>query len=274
MKTLTLVILVLTIGLAACDGATNETAGPEADEVVTTEETAPESLERMGMGPGSSMMERHHAPIPSDYAGLANPVLADSESLDRGEIAFTANCATCHGDGGMGDGPTSEALEPGPAAIAHTSQMMGDDYLFYRISEGGAFEPFNSSMPGWKGVLGEQARWDVINYVRALGSGQVTPGQSMGGMTFDPELEAIKHEQMTIQGVEQGIITQDEADTFLEVHAELDILMAVEMGRMGGMDDVQATMLGQLVDSGKITKAQADIFAEVHEKLAASGLME
>ena len=96
----------------------------------------------------------------------------------------------------------------------------------------------------------------------------------MGGVTFDPELEAIKHEQMTVQGVEQGIITQDEADTFLEVHAGLDVLMAAEMGRMGGMDDVQATMLGQLIDSGKITKAQADIFAEVHEKLAASGLME
>ena len=72
----------------------------------------------------------------------------------------------------MGDGPTGETLDLPPAAIAHTSQMMGDDYLYYRVSEGGAAEPFISSMPAWKGVLDEEARWDVINYVRALDGGE------------------------------------------------------------------------------------------------------
>lgn len=58
-----------------------------------------------GMGPGmggNGMMERHHAEIPAEYAGLTNPIPADKESLERGSELYTVNCASCHGDGGMG----------------------------------------------------------------------------------------------------------------------------------------------------------------------------
>ena len=136
----------------------------------------------------------------------------------------------------VGDGPGGAALDPPPTAIAPASQMMGDAYLFYRISEGGAFAPFNSAMPSWKTALEEEERWDVINYVRALGSGQIEPGRRMGGMMFDPEVEALKHEKMTKEGVELGIITQEQADTFIEVHALLDTLMYGEIDRQGSMD--------------------------------------
>jgi len=179
-----LVIMILMLGLAACSGTTSEETASSEQEVTIVETATSEAPSRMGMGPGSGMMERHRAPVPSEYAGLANPVPADDESLARGSELYSANCATCHGDGGMGDGPAGVALDPAPAAIAHTSQMMGDDYLFYRISEGGAFEPFNSSMIAWKSVLDEESRWDVISYVRALGSGQVMPGQRMGGLAL------------------------------------------------------------------------------------------
>ena len=79
---------------------------------------------RMGgmMGMGNDMMARHMAPIPQEYA--------DEASLVRGKETYTLLCASCHGDGGMGDGPAGAALDPVPAPIAHTSQMMGDDYLF------------------------------------------------------------------------------------------------------------------------------------------------
>lgn len=229
----------------------------------------------MGMGRSSGMMERHQAPIPEDYAGLASPVEATEASLERGGELFVTYCATCHGDGGMGDGPTGAQLEPVPAPIAQTSQMMGDDYLFWRISEGGAMAPFNSAMPAWKGVLDEEQRWDVINYVRALGAGTVTPRAMMGGAMFDPAAEQEQLTAMMDTAVEQNVITQVEADTFMEVHAAIDGLMARGVSRAAGnMAAMEQAMLNQLVNSGSITDEQATIFNEVHDKLIEAGLMQ
>ena len=96
----------------------------------------------------------------------------------------------------MGDGPAGSALNPAPAAVAHTSQMMADDYLFWRLSEGGI--PFDTSMPPWK-VLDEQARWDMVNYMRALGAGTVNPASGMGGETYDPAVQAAQQAEILAQ---------------------------------------------------------------------------
>ena len=42
---------------------------------------ASNSERHQGMGPGSRMMNRHHAQVPEAFAGLTNPVAADDESL-------------------------------------------------------------------------------------------------------------------------------------------------------------------------------------------------
>jgi len=92
----------------------------------------------MGMGgPPAGMRERHQAPIPAEYQGKTNPIPADEASLARGEEIYAQQCATCHGDGGMGDGPAGQGLDPAPAPVAHASQMLSDSYLFWRINEGG-----------------------------------------------------------------------------------------------------------------------------------------
>lgn len=109
---------------------------------------------------------RHHTPIPSQYAGISDPASADEESIARGAAVYAANCASCHGDRGMGDGPAGAALDPAPAALATSISTVADDYLFWRISEGSG--PFNSSMPAWKAALDEQSRWDVIHFLRSL----------------------------------------------------------------------------------------------------------
>jgi mono/diheme cytochrome c family protein len=179
----------------------------------------------LGMGAGGSgMMTRHHAEIPDEYAGMTNPVPADEASLERGATLYATNCASCHGDGGMGDGPAGSALDPAPAPVAHSSQMVADDYLFWRISEGGT--PFNTSMPPWK-VLDEQARWDMVNYMRALGAGTVKPASGMGGQAYDPDVQATQQAEILAQAVEQGVVTQEEANTFKLAHD------AVEQYRSG-----------------------------------------
>ena len=231
----------------------------------------------MGMGPGSGMMARHRATIPEAYAGLTNPVPADEDSLLRGRDIYEQYCSTCHGEGGMGDGPAGVQLDPAPAPIAHTSRMLGDDYLFWRISEDGAHEPFSSAMPRWQDVLDDADRWDVINYVRALGSGQalLRPGPGAGA-TFDPAAEALRHEQIATEGVDQGVISQVEADAFVAVHAELDSLLAAETaGNMSGdMDMRQQEMLTKLVAAGTITQESAELFNAAHDKLINAGIMQ
>lgn len=269
MKRMILLFFSFIIGLTACGPAESvEETEPEATAV-------PAEPTRAGTGPNSSMRDRHHAPIPEEYADLINPVASDEESLARGGVIYVERCATCHGDGGMGDGPTSVALDPAPVAIAHTSQMMGDSYLFYRISEGGLFPPFNSTMPAWKEILDEQARWDVINYVRALGSGEAAPQGPNRGAAYDPAEEAAKHAAMVTEGVAQELFTQTEGDTFLAVHALLDVLLVADDGTArDNMDSRQTIFLQQLVGEGQISQTDADTFTAVHDTLMAAGLME
>ncbi len=268
-----ILILLLAIALSAC-GSTAGTEPALADTESPTIEPVAVGNGPMGMGGG--MMARHHAAIPEEYAGLSNPIAADDDSLARGMEIYATNCASCHGDGGMGDGPAGTGLDPVPAAIAHTSQMLGDDYLYWRVSDGGTMEPFNSSMIAWKGVLDEQARWDVINYVQALGSGAVMPGQNMGGAAFDPAVQAANQAQMLADGVEQGVITEAEAAVFDSAHEKVDGQMTQMRGEgaSGGMDEMMGDILDSLVASGELTQEQADTFLSVHDRLGESGLMQ
>lgn len=87
-------------------------------------------------------------------------------SVVNGKRLYADNgCPVCHGPSGYGDGPSAEQLRPRPAdltaphANAHTA---GD--LFWWISYGVK----QSAMPGFSEKLGEEDRWDLINFLRAL----------------------------------------------------------------------------------------------------------
>ena len=250
----TLLLAFITLFLTACGAQGNEPGS--------------------GMGTkNDGMMTRHHAKIPAEYAGLTNPIPADAASLERGAALYATNCASCHGDGGMGDGPAGTALDPAPAPVAHTSQMMADDYLFWRISEGGV--PFATTMPAWK-VLDEQARWDMVNYMRALGSGTVSPAVGMGGEAYDPEVQAARQAEILAEAVKQGVVTQEEADLFQLVHDAVEKYRTEHPEIMNSGEDAterEAAILAALVDENIITQTQADAFQDIHDRLGASGLM-
>ena len=136
--------------------------------------------------------------------------------------------------------------------------------------------PFNSGMIAWKGILDEEARWDVLNYVQALGAGTVTPGQHMGGAAFDPEVEAQNQAEVLETAVSQAIITQEEADTFAAAHEIVDARM-IELRRQGSgesVDNLMADILAELVEANALTQAQADTFLSVHDRLGEAGLMQ
>ena len=273
MKYLPLFLLFVIL-LAACggmDGMNTETAVSDRTEAQRTPEGARRSGGMgqgmgMGNGMGGGMMARHHATIPEAYTGLTNPVTADEASLERGEEIYTTYCVVCHGEGGMGDGAGAANLDPAPAPLAHTSRMLGDDYLYWRVSEGGSHDPFNSAMPAWEDAFDETARWDVINYVRALGSGAVVPGGQV--------VQAEDHTEMLETAVSQSLITQTEADTFALVHGLIDEITAESAPESGTMAQNRDAILAALLDADKITQAQIDSFNDVHDRLLESGLMQ
>jgi len=225
------------------------------------------------MGRDGGMSARHHTAVPGEYASLKSPSVTQAD-IDTGSALYASMCATCHGDGGMGDGPAASALDPAPAPVAHTSTMLGDGYLYWRIADGGS--AFGTTMPSWKGSLSEKDIWSVIAYMRALSSGEVAPSSSVGGDLLDPGYEDAIHEEMLTRAVQQGLISEDEATTFSLVHDALDEYRAIHADELpqGSVEENQDYMLGELVKTGTISQAQSEEFVRLHKLLLNAGVME
>lgn len=163
-----LVSFILLLLITACSGA----ASTEASSASATKPAAEEHMdEHMDEGDDGHIM---HVQAPDEFALLENPFADDHEALEAGEETFTTLCATCHGEKGQGDGPGAAELDPKPADLSDQMMMsdLSDGYLFWRVTKGGAMEPFNSAMPAWEEGLTEEKRWQVIAYIRTLSEGQ------------------------------------------------------------------------------------------------------
>lgn len=102
------------------------------------------------------------ATVPAEYAGKTNPFGA--EAATDGAKVFESNCVACHGPQGHGDGVASQSLDPKPKNLATFQASVGDDYLFWRISEG---KP-GTSMVAWKAILTEEQIWQAVSFIRTL----------------------------------------------------------------------------------------------------------
>jgi copper transport protein len=101
----------------------------------------------------------------SSIESMKNPIPASIDSIGRGRVVYDANCVTCHGQFGYGDGPAAAALNPPPANLqVHLAAGHTDGQLFYWISNGIS----NTAMQGFADRLSESQRWDVINYIRTF----------------------------------------------------------------------------------------------------------
>lgn len=105
---------------------------------------------------------------PEEYANLENSYAGDEAAEAEGESLFQADCSSCHGPSGRGDGPAAGGLDPKPQNLAANQSQLSDGYLFWRISEGGLIDPFYSVMPAWRGILNEEQIWQIITFLRTL----------------------------------------------------------------------------------------------------------
>lgn len=170
-KSVIFISLFLLLFVAACGGGTSE-------EVAEEEHVEEVHMEDDGMGNGQMMdedmpmeeMDHGHVEAPDEFAGLTNPYAGDADAIAAGQEIFVTNCVLCHGPEGAGDGVGAAGLDPQPANLGDRQMMpsLTDGYLFWRVSKGGAMEPFNSAMIAWEGALTEEQRWQVISYVRTF----------------------------------------------------------------------------------------------------------
>lgn len=154
-----IVLLAISMLVAACGSDSNEGEAEPA---------AADSHEDEHMDDHGAM--HIHADPPDEYVSLTNPEAGHEEAITAGQELYTTNCLTCHGPEGKGDGDGAVNLDPKPANLADGAMMvdLSDGYLFWRISKGGAFEPFNSAMPSWEQAFTEEQRWQLVTYVRSL----------------------------------------------------------------------------------------------------------
>lgn len=102
----------------------------------------------------------------STYRRSEVPYLA--ESISSGIHYYSEHCVACHGAGARGDGPLSEyaLLPPADLSAPHTALHTAGD-LFQWIGNGMP----SGAMPGFSHVLDDEARWDLVNFLRAFSQG-------------------------------------------------------------------------------------------------------
>lgn len=103
--------------------------------------------------------------VPAEYANLTNPLAGDTNAIQAGENLYDANCASCHGDTGLGDGIAGESLDPKPANLVNTVKETTEGYQHYRILKGGMMDPVNSSMPAQEGLMSDEQIWQIVAYM-------------------------------------------------------------------------------------------------------------
>lgn len=100
---------------------------------------------------------------PARAARKKNPIAADEKSIAAGKIVYSAQCLSCHGPLGHGDGPAAKDLNPKPRNLSESKiQEQSDGSIFWKLTEG------KKPMPTFEKLISEDDRWKVINYVRTL----------------------------------------------------------------------------------------------------------
>ena len=102
-----------------------------------------------------------------------SPTEFATTAIVLGGKLYAANCAVCHGGEGHGDGAAAKSLPVVPADLtAEHLWAHSDGELFWYISHGFEAPEGGVTMPGFDGKLSIEARWNLIDYLRARNAGE------------------------------------------------------------------------------------------------------
>lgn len=116
------------------------------------------SATRPSYGAPVEIFQRHPTP-PETVAEIevptwvANPANWKAEDIQQGKVLYEANCAVCHGLELDGAGPAAEGfrypIRPANFRDPGTIAQLQLRYVYWRVSEGGIQNQFNTAMPRW-----------------------------------------------------------------------------------------------------------------------------
>jgi mono/diheme cytochrome c family protein len=106
------------------------------------------------------------------FAVKPGAVGAAPSSRDRelGKELFDRQCASCHGVGGRGDGPSAAGFATKPADLTDGRLLnpLPDEFLVNVIRRGGPAEGLAPTMPAFEKFLSEAQTAYVVAYIRSL----------------------------------------------------------------------------------------------------------
>ncbi|MBI3913926.1 MAG: copper resistance protein CopC [Chloroflexi bacterium] len=128
-----------------------------------------------------------------------SPVRGDPATLAAGKQIYQENCATCHGDTGIGNGPTAANLNPKPIDLTIHAPLHPEGELFWWVTNGIS----GTAMIAWESKLNDLQRWQVVQYVRTLGAAPppanlaaqpATTPNALTPLNTDPAADLVRNE--------------------------------------------------------------------------------
>jgi mono/diheme cytochrome c family protein len=124
------------------------------------------------VGVGAIRAQEEHDPaavpadIPADAKAVKNPREATPQSVANGKQIFSSQCVMCHGATGDGKGPLASRFKYNMPDFTSSAVQRNwtDGALFYVLTNG------HGKMTGEGERLEAETRWDLVNYLRTLGS--------------------------------------------------------------------------------------------------------
>jgi mono/diheme cytochrome c family protein len=142
-------VCAMALGFTGCGGESDAPKPPAAAPAATAPAPAP-----------TPAAAESPAPAPADV----------KPDAAKGAALYAANCASCHGAAGAGDGPAGAALVPKPARHDDGVYMnaLTNEHLFKVVKLGGPAVGKSPMMAPWGGMLSDAQIWDLVAFVRTL----------------------------------------------------------------------------------------------------------
>jgi mono/diheme cytochrome c family protein len=101
---------------------------------------------------------------PDAVAPFVTDLAADAALVAEGQKLYAANCASCHGASGRGDGPQGKALDASDFTQHMAPDKHTDAQVYLAIRNGRR----GTAMPAWGDKLSDAQLWQLVGYLRTF----------------------------------------------------------------------------------------------------------